>query len=150
MKWGYVGVEKVSLQLNACAKSVVFLGIVRRARELFSPYKAKVILLFEEINVEVTVILCLWWFWGEACVSPLRLPRGEICARCRSRIRHRIDIANFGGDIKLFLCVAYSMYLTHIQLGPLGLRRIDKGSNELDCVSHGAMLLLLLLLESRL
>ena len=24
-----------------------------------------------------------------------------------SGIRHRIDIANFGGDIKLFLCVAY-------------------------------------------
>ena len=28
-------------------------------------------------------------------------------ARCREQVRHRIDIANFGGDIKLFLCVAY-------------------------------------------
>ena len=35
------------------------------------------------------------------------LPRGEMRARCRSEIRHRIDIVNFGGDIKLFLSVAY-------------------------------------------
>ena len=63
------------------------------------------------------------------------LPRGEVRARCRSGIRHRIDIASFGGDIKLFLCVAYWMYLTHIQLGFLGLRRIDKGSSELYCFS---------------
>ena len=40
-------------------------------------------------------------------MSPKMLPRGEMRARCRSEIRHRIDIANFGGDIKLFLCVAY-------------------------------------------
>ena len=33
-----------------------------------------------------------------------------------------VDIANFGGDIKLFLCVAYWI---HIQLGTLGLREID-------------------------
>ena len=41
-----------------------------------------------------------------------------------SEIRHRIDIANFGGDIKLFLCVVCCMYLIHIQLGFLGLREI--------------------------
>ena len=36
-----------------------------------------------------------------------------------------IDIASFGGEIKLFLCVAYRIYLIHIQLGSLGLREID-------------------------
>ena len=36
--------------------------------------------------------------------------------------RIAFDIANFEGDIKLFLCVAYWMYLIHIQLGFLGLR----------------------------
>ena len=38
-------------------------------------------------------------------LSPLKWPRGEMRARCRERNKasHRIDIANFGGDIKLFL-----------------------------------------------
>ena len=36
-----------------------------------------------------------------------------------------VDIANFEGDVKLFLCVAYWIYLIHIQLGTLGLREID-------------------------
>ena len=43
-----------------------------------------------------------------------------------SGIRHRIEIANFGGDIRLFLCVAHWMYLIHIQLGFLGLREIRR------------------------
>ena len=75
--------------------------------------------------------LRFWLFRGEVCGLGKMWPRGEIRTRWQSGIRHRIDIANFGGDIKLFLCVAYWMYLTHIQLGSLGLRRIDKGSNEL-------------------
>ena len=36
-----------------------------------------------------------------------------------------INIANLGGEIKLFLCVAYWIHLIHIQLGSLGLREID-------------------------
>ena len=36
-------------------------------------------------------------------LSPLKWPRGEMRASAESGIRHRIDIANFGGDIKLFL-----------------------------------------------
>ena len=36
-----------------------------------------------------------------------------------------VDIANFGGDVMLSLCVAYWIYLIHIQLGSLGLREID-------------------------
>ena len=33
-----------------------------------------------------------------------------------------VDIAKAGGDLKLFLCVAYEIHLIHIQLGTLGLR----------------------------
>ena len=40
-------------------------------------------------------------------MSPKMLPREEMIARCRGEIRHRMDIANFWGEIKLFLCVAY-------------------------------------------
>ena len=36
-----------------------------------------------------------------------------------------VNIANFGGDLKLFLCVAYWMHLIHIQWGTFGLREID-------------------------
>ena len=36
-----------------------------------------------------------------------------------------VDIANFGGDVKLFLCMAYWIHLIHIPLGTLGLREID-------------------------
>ena len=36
-----------------------------------------------------------------------------------------VDIDNFGGDVKLFLCVAYWNHLIHIQLGTLGLKKID-------------------------
>ena len=36
-----------------------------------------------------------------------------------------VYIANFGGDVKLFLWVAYWIYLIHIQLGTFGLREID-------------------------
>ena len=39
-----------------------------------------------------------------------------------AEFRIAVDIANFGGDVKLFPCVAYWI---HIQLGTLGLREID-------------------------
>ena len=38
--------------------------------------------------------------WGEACVVSIKVAKR---ASAESGIRHRIDIANFGGDIKLFL-----------------------------------------------
>ena len=49
------------------------------------------------------------------------LPRDEV-AGCLSELRIAVDIAKVGGDIKVFLCVADSMNLIHIQLGTLGLR----------------------------
>ena len=52
------------------------------------------------------------------------LPRGEVRG-AGAELDIAIDITNFGGDIKLFLCVAYWIYLIHIQLGSLGLREID-------------------------
>ena len=47
-----------------------------------------------------------------------------------------VDIANFVGDVKLFLCVAYWIHLIHIQLGTLGLREINAGVHKLDCFPH--------------
>ena len=49
-----------------------------------------------------------------------------------SLIVRRIDIANFGGDMKLCLCEACWMYLIYIQLG----------FHKLDRFSHVSMLLL--------
>ena len=123
MKWSYGRAEKVFLQLNACAKSIVIFrpcwmgeGVMFAVRS-----KSQVYCLWKQ-TLKSPWFLCVWWFLGEACVSPKMLPRGEMRARCRSRIRHRIDI---GGAIKLFLCVAYWIYLIHIQLGSLGLKEID-------------------------
>ena len=116
-KWSYGKVEKVFLQLNARAKSVIIL------RHCWM-YERDI----EKINVEVTVILWFWLF-GEKHVCPQKmLPRGEVVTRCRSESGIAVDIANFGGDVKLFLWVAYWMYLIHIQLGILGLRKITKES----------------------
>ena len=111
-KWSYERVE-----IAAC--------VVGHSRDYVRRMEQKSCLLFEEINVEVTVILCFWLFRGEACGLQKMWPRDEIRARCRSGFGIAIDIANFGGDVKLFLCVAYWIYLIHIQLGFLGLREID-------------------------
>ena len=74
---------------------------------LCSPYVAKSCLLFEEIDVEVTLSLCFWLFRGEGHGLQKMLPRGEVVARCRNGFGIAVDIANFGCDVKLFLCVAY-------------------------------------------
>ena len=55
-----------------------------------------------------------------------------------------VDIANFGGDVKLLLCVAYWIYLIHIQLGYLGLWEIDARDSLIV-----SMLLLLLFKSSQ-
>ena len=45
---------------------------------------------------------------------------------------------NFGGDVKLFLCVAYWIYLIHIQLGTIGLREVHKFDSFPPCVDATA------------
>ena len=75
-KWSY---ERV--KIAAC--------VVGSARDYVHHIEQKSCLLFEEKNVEVTVILCFWLFRGEACVLLKMWPRGEVVARCRSGIRHR-------------------------------------------------------------
>ena len=50
--------------------------------------------------------LCFRLFRGEARGLVKMWPSGETRARCRSGIRHRIDIASFGGD-KVVPVVAY-------------------------------------------
>ena len=110
-EWSYGRVEKVFLQLNACAKSVViFRPCWTSEGVMFAVWSKSQVCCLRKQTLKSPWFLCVWWFWGEACVSPKMLPRGEMRAKCRSGIRHRIDIANFGGDIKLFLCVAYWMY----------------------------------------
>ena len=47
-----------------------------------------------------------------------------------------VDIANFAGDLKLFLCVAYWIHLIHIQLRTLGLRESTQGVHKLDGFPH--------------
>ena len=89
--------EKVFLQLNAWAKSVIIL------RHCWT-YERDI----EEINVEVTVILWFWLFGKKRVCLQKMLPRGEVVTWCRSGIRHHSRHSQFfGGDVKLFLCVAY-------------------------------------------
>ena len=52
-------------------------------------------------------------------------------ARYQSEFCIAVDIANFRGDVKLFLRVAYWIHLIHIQLGTLGLREIDARGPEI-------------------
>ena len=74
------------------------------------------------------------WFCGSGCFGEKRaclqkmLPRGEMKTRCRSGIRHRSRHSQFWGWRKVVPVVAYWMYLIHIQLGTLGLRKIAKVS----------------------
>ena len=125
-EWSYERVEKIFLQLKACAKSVViFRPCWTCDGVMFAVWSKTQVCYLRKQTLKSPWSLCVWWFWGEACVSPKMLPRGEMRSRCRSEISHRIDIATSGGDVKLFLCVACWMYLIHIQLGFLGLREID-------------------------
>ena len=64
---------------------------------LCSPYVAKSCLLFEEINVEVTVILWFWLFVEKRECLHKMLPWGEVVTRCRSGIRHRSRHSQFWG-----------------------------------------------------
>ena len=61
-KWSYERVE-----LAAC--------VVGRARDYVRRMEQKSCLLFEEITVEVPVILCFCLFRGEACGLQKMLPR---------------------------------------------------------------------------
>ena len=107
-KWRYDRVEKAA-------------RIIGRARDCVSLAKVMFVVGGNKL-----------WSHREFCVSGAFGERRACLHQCcpemkwelgaGSGIRHCIDIANFGGDIKLFLCVAYWMYLIHIQLGFLGLR----------------------------
>ena len=72
------------------------------------------------------MILRFWLFVEKRAYLQKMLPRGEVVTRVQSNIA--VSIANVGGDVKLFLCVAYWMYQIHIQLRNLGLRKITKES----------------------
>ena len=64
---------------------------------LCSPYIAKSCLLFEEIDVEVTVILWFWLFVEKRVCLQKMLPRVEVVTRCRSGITHRNRHSQFWG-----------------------------------------------------
>ena len=71
-KWSYEKVEKAA-------------RIVGRARDCVRRSLAKVLFAVGRNKLWSHREFCVRWFWGEACVSPLMLPRGEMRARCRER-----------------------------------------------------------------
>ena len=71
--------------------------VVGHTRDYVRRMGQKSCLPFEEINVEITMILCFWLFRGEACGLQKMWPRGEIRARCRGWIRHRNRQSQFWG-----------------------------------------------------
>ena len=93
-KWRYDRVKKAA-------------RIVGRARDCVRCSLAKAMFTLVEMNFGVTVSFVR--LVERRALSPLKWPRGELRARCRE--------LNFGGDIKLCLCMACWMYLIYIQLG---------------------------------
>ena len=136
-KWSYERVE-----IAAC--------VVGRVRDYVCCMEQKSCLLFEEVNVEVTVILCFWLFRGEASGLQKMWPSGEIRARCRSGIRHRNRHSQFWGWRKVVpVCGVLNVSNPYSTVNPWSIKN-RRGFNELDCFPHGVkLLLLLLLLESR-
>ena len=115
-KWSYERVE-----IAAC--------VVGRAKDYVRCMEQNSCLLFEEINVEVTVILCFWLFWGEACGLQKMWPRGEIKARCRSRIRHRNRHSQFCGWNKVVpVCGVLNLSNSYSTGIPWSKRNRRKGS----------------------
>ena len=109
-KWSY---EKA--EMAAC--------VVGRARDYVCRSLAKAMLPLEEMNFGVTVsFVCLV---ERRVLSPLKWPRGELRARCRKRNKASHRHSQFWGLHKVVPVVAYWMYLIHIQLGFLGLNKID-------------------------
>ena len=77
--------------------------VVGRARDCIRCSLAKAMLPLEEMNFGVTVSFVR--LVERRALSPLKWPRGELRARCRERNKGIAStfLANFGGDIKLFL-----------------------------------------------
>ena len=84
MKWSYERVE-IAVCVVGCARDYV-----RRIKQ-------KLCLLFEEIDVEVTVSLRFWLFVEKRECLQKMLPRGEVVARCWSGIRHHDRHSQFWG-----------------------------------------------------
>ena len=94
---------------------------------------------FSKFAVTVTkVVFAVWgekrWSHCEFVVLVVSGRSVNVFRKCCPKVRllgvgaefcKAVDIANFGGDVKLFLCVVYWIYLIYIQLGTLGLREID-------------------------
>ena len=129
-KWSYERVE-----IAEC--------VVGRAKDYVRRMEQKSCLLFEEIDVAVTVSLCFWLFWGEAWV----LSRGEVVARCRSGIRHRNRHSKFWEWRKVVPVCGVLNSSNSFSTGNPWSKKNNQGVHELDCFPRGA--LLLLLLESR-
>ena len=68
-KWSYDRVEKAA-------------HVVGRERDYVCRIEHKSCLLFEEIDVEVTVSLWFWLFMEKCECLQKMLPRGEVVARC--------------------------------------------------------------------
>ena len=112
-KWSY---EK--FEIAAC--------VVGRARDCVRRSLAKVLFAVEGNKFCSHREFCVSGGCEERRVCLLlKLPRGELRARCRERKKAAHRHSQFWGDIKLFLCVENWMYLIHIQLGFLGLKDID-------------------------
>ena len=115
---------------------------------LRSLYVVKSCLLFEEIDVEVTVILWFWLFVEKRACLQKMLPRGEVVTRCRSGIRHRSRHCQFWGWRKVVPVCGILNVSNPYSTGKPWSKKNNQGVHGLDCFPHGAMLLVLLL-ESR-
>ena len=82
---------------------------------------------FGERSVNVSRKCCPGMKWLDVCA--------EFCVA--------VDIAKVEGDLKLFLCEADWIHLSHNQLGTLGLKEKTQEVHKFDAFSHGVVMLLL-------
>ena len=92
-----VGKERSKETNWSYEKVEIAASVVGHTRDYVRCMEQKSRLVFEEIDVAVTISLHFWLFLGEACGLQKMWPRGEIRARCRSGIRHRNQHSQFWG-----------------------------------------------------
>ena len=121
-----VGKERRKWMIWSYERVEIAARVVGHARDYVRCMEQKSCLLFEEINVEVTVSLCFWE--KRECLQKM-LPRGEVVARCRSGIRHRNWHSQFWGWNKVVpVCDVLNLSNSYSTGIPWSKRNRRKGS----------------------